>query len=104
MKIGINMVTGSIKPEEAETPKETNNKQNLTLEEATTEANHLINTTYKFIDEHKELLNAEEVKTTEQIMQQLFNGIVARDRDQIIQFTEGLDERARQLAQLVAEH
>ena len=98
------MVTGSLKPEETEIQKETTSKQNLTLEEATTEANHLISTTYKFIDEHKERLATEEVKTTEQLMQQLFNGIVTRDREQILQRTESLDERARLLAQLVAAH
>ncbi|RYE26437.1 MAG: hypothetical protein EOP51_00330 [Sphingobacteriales bacterium] len=104
MKIGINMVTGGLRQEEAEVQKETIDKQHLTLEEATTEANHLINTTYKFIDEHKEMLSAEEVKATEQIMQQLFNGIVARDKDQILAVTENLDERSRRLAQLVAAH
>lgn len=98
------MVTGSLKNEDPELQQETVAKEELTLEDATKEANHLINTTYKFIDEHKGQLNTEEVKATEQLMQQLYNGIVARDKDQVVKLTESLDEQSRQLAKQVAMH
>ncbi len=104
MKIGINMVSGTLKQEEAEIQNVAIDKSDMTLEDATKEANHLINTTYKFIDEHRERLNAEEVKTAEQLMQEAYNAIVARNKEQIMALTGQLDEQSRQLAKLVAAH
>lgn len=67
--------------------------------EATTEAQHLIETTEKFINKNKSFLLSEEIKRTNNAVAELRKAISAHDKDLVQKKTEELNEISRPYAE-----
>jgi molecular chaperone HscA len=73
--------------------------QTRAVVEAATEAEQMLDTTTKFIEKNRELLNEEEVALTHEHMNALRVAIAARDKDKIQHATEQLNEVSRPFAE-----
>jgi len=73
------------------------------LVEASTEAQQMLETTEKFLEKHRELLEEDEIKITLGKMHDLRQAIEARDKDRIQQETEALNEVSRPYAERVMD-
>lgn len=73
------------------------------LMEATTEAVQMLDTTEKFITKNSDILKPEELKATQDGMQQLREAIEAKDKDRIQHETERLNEISRPYAERVMD-
>jgi molecular chaperone HscA len=73
------------------------------LVEATTEAQQMLDTTEKFLEKHREHLEAEEIKITLGRMNELRTAIEAKDKDRIQKETEVLNDISRPYAERVMD-
>ncbi len=77
--------------------------QTRALVEATTEAEQMLETTEKFINKHRELLNEDEIATTHRQMDALRNAIAQKNKDLVQKETEQLNEVSRPFAERVMD-
>jgi molecular chaperone HscA len=77
--------------------------QTRALVEATTEAEQMLDTTERFINKHRELLNDDEIATTHNQMDALRNAIAQKNKDLVQKETELLNEVSRPFAERVMD-